>query len=190
MSFGAVAVVVCVVTVLLGILATHPLELREHRWLKIALSLPIVVLIASVFDQITVVGGYFAMFGIGVLGFIWKSPIAHLYAAGFCRLIYGDMNRNTGIRPNFHGPKALRSHGDLDDAIALTLAELEKDPHNYEGLLLLSELYEQSQGDRAAIPPLHSLLQKARLTNEQRAFIRARIEKLNERLIVAELNAR
>jgi hypothetical protein len=115
MSFGAVAAIVCVLTIVAGTAATHHPELRDHRWLKIGLSLPIMVLVASVFYELGPFRGYFAMFGLGILGFIWKSPIAHLFTAGITPLIYGNMHQNSGIRGEFGGPRALFKHGDLED---------------------------------------------------------------------------
>ena len=190
MSFGAIAVIVCLVTVLAGIAATHPLELREHRWLKIALSLPLVVLIAATFHELAPVRGYFAMFSIGILGFIWKSPMAHLCSGGFLRLITGNMNQTSGIRAELAGPKALLKHGDLTDALAVTLRELEKDPLNYEGLLLLADTHEALDQPGPAARALEKLLRRPGLTADQRKMVRSRREKIEERQLVTTLNRR
>ena len=190
MKFGLIAVLVCIGTVLVGIAATHPHELRPHRWLKIILSLPIVVLIASEFYQLSQIGGYFAVFGFAILAFIWKSPLAHLGMLGVHRLIYGDMNRHTGVQPDFFGPKALRKHGDIKEAIQLTERELEKDPLNYEGLLLLSELYQEGHHSGQALRPLTKLLNEAKLSREQREAVQSRQQRIEELRLVAELNVK
>jgi hypothetical protein len=190
MSFGGTAVVVCLTTILLGIAATHPLELRNHRWLRIILSLPVVVLIGSVFFELSPIRGYFAMWFIAVLAFIWAGPLSHHASAGFVRLIHGDGGRNTGIIANFGAAKAFRKHGEIVEAIALTESELEKEPTSYEGLVLLSELLEGAHHYSLAIAPLEKLLIQAALTPQQRERISTRKQSLEDRILVEKLNAR
>lgn len=190
MSSGAITLIVCLLTIALGLAATHPLELREYRWLKIALSLPIVLLITSVYQELGAFRGYFAMFGIGVLGFIWKSPIAHCMSGGFMKLILGNWNQPSGIRAEIGGPRALFKHGEYDEALVLTQRELEKDPMNYDGLLLLADIYEALSRPTDAQKALQKLLNKPALTADQRNMIQARIDKINERQLISQLNRR
>lgn len=190
MSFEAAAFIACLVTIAAGLAATHPEELRPFRWLKIALSLPIVVLVVSVFHELGPIRGYFAMFGIGVLGFIWKSPIAHFLSFGFTRLIVGDWQRPTGVRCELAGPRALFKRGDLPDALRLLLQELDKDPFNYEGLLLLADLHEAMDRPTEAAKPLEKLLNKPGLSADQTSMVSARLRTIQDRLLVAALNQR
>lgn len=190
MSFGASAVIACLVTIAAGLAATHPHELRDFRWLKIALSLPIVVLVVSVFQDLGPVRGYFAMFGLGILGFIWKTPIAHFFSFVFMRLIVGDWHRPTGVRAEFGGPKALLKHGDLPDALKLALQELDKEPLSYEGLLLLADIHEAMEQPPKAMAALQQLLNKPGLSADQRSMVSARIQKMEERRLIAALNER
>jgi hypothetical protein len=189
MNFGVIAVLVSIGTVLAGIAATHPHELRPHRWLKIVLSLPIVLLITSEFYQLSQIGGYFAIWGFAILAFIWKSPMAHLGSLCVHRLIYGDMNRPTGVQPDFFGPKALRKHGDIKEAIHLCEQELAKEPLSYEGLLLLSELLLEDGKPERALKALESL-GNAPLSDAQRKEVCARRDRIEQKRLVAELNAR
>src|SRR5688500_13810505 len=141
MSFGAIAIIACLVTTVLGIAATHPHELREHRWLKIILSFPPVLIISSAGYATSAANAYFAAFSFAILAFIWKSPLAHFFSLVFMRMLTGDLNRPTGIRAEFGAAKSLHKHGDIDDAFLHTRRELEKDPFSYEGLLLLAQLH-------------------------------------------------
>lgn len=185
MSFGATALIACLVAVALGIAATHSKELRQFRWLKLALSMPPVLVIASALSELTAANAYFSAFSFGILGFIWRSPMAHFGAFVFTRLLYGDMNRPTGIRAEFAAAKRLRFHGDLDDALRLTQTELEKDPSNYEGLLLLAQLYIDTDAPERALQTLDLLLAETQLTAEQLAAVSASRQSLNESLAFA-----
>ncbi|HTG44490.1 MAG TPA: hypothetical protein VK633_08155 [Verrucomicrobiae bacterium] len=175
---------------ILGLAITHPEELRSFRWLKIALSFPIVLLLVSVFRELNVLSGFFGLWGIPLLALIWKSPFAHFASLCVGRLITGDLNQPTGIQANFAGAKALRQHRDLQEALHHTRAELEKDPFNYEGLLLLSEIQEELSSLDQSIHPLGKLLTKPGLTAEQRNHVLKRKGLLEERILVEELNAR
>ena len=190
MSFAAAATLACFATVAAGLAATQHHELRAFRWLKIAVSLPLVVLIASVFDEMSGAGGWFALWPVALLGFIWKSPLAHLASAGVSRLIYGDLNRSTGIRAEFGGPKALLQHGDLEDALRVTLQELEKEPRNYEGGLLLSEIHQAMDQPKLAAKALERLLGSGGLTADQKHTVSARLAGIEDRLLIAALNQR
>lgn len=191
MSFGLTATLVSIVTILLGLAATRDLELRPFRWLKIALTLPIVLYLTFVFrNELERVTGYFAIFSFAILAVIWKSSMAHFGSLAVGRLIYGDMTRPTGIQADFSGPKALRKHGDLAEAIALAQQELEKEPHSYEGLLLLADLYLEADEQPRALKTMEKLLGNADLTKEQRDLVQARKEKIEEWELLARLNQR
>jgi len=191
MSFRTTAALACGVTVIAGFLATHPEDLRRHRWLRITVSLPIVVLIASIFYQLDQVRGYFGLWGMGALGLIWAGPMA--YAASWLvhQLIFGDQNRGTsGVRASFAGARALRLHRNLGDAIRLTEAELEKEPESYEGLMLLAELCEETGEHLRAAQALDRLLRNKDLSGEQWRCAFDRREAVGEMLLLQELNMR
>lgn len=160
----------CAATVGLGLAATYPLELRRNRWWRIIFSIPVVVLIASVFYELSILG-YFALWGFAILGFIWMGPMAHFGSVVLQRLLYGDFQRMSGVVADFGGAKALRKHGDLEDALRHTLAELEKEPSHYEGLLLLIGLYHDQREGAKALEAVQRLFGHAQLTQEQRRFV-------------------
>lgn len=190
MSYEATAVVACLATLLIGLALTHPEELRPFRHLKIVLSIIPVLLITSLFYHMDRQSGYFALWSVGFLAIVWKTPLAHYAALGVERLITGDMNRPTGFDADVPGARALYLDGDLEDAIRYLNAELKKEPFHFEGLLLLSEMLEKSHGAKEGIGPLQKLLSGAVLSAEQKAIASDRLRVLEERAIVAELNSR
>jgi hypothetical protein len=171
MSFGSIAVISCLATIAIGMGATQPLELRHNRWWRIALSLPVVLLIVSVFWELAGIRGYFALWGVAILGFIWMGPMAHAATTLLQPILFGDLNRNSGIRAEFAGAKALRQHGDIAEALKLTEEELAKEPLNYEGLLLLAELCHESGHHSKAVKALDLLLTSRALTPAQRRLV-------------------
>ena len=187
MSFEATALVACLVVTGLGLAATHVEELRPFRWLKIVLSMPPVLAIASAIHQLTEASGYFAAFCLGILGFIWKAPVAHFGSFIFMQLINGDFNRPSGIRAEFGAAKRLHFHGDLDDALRVTRQELEKDPFNYEGLLLLAQLYIDTDAPDRALQTIDLLVANTPLTAEQNEAVTATRKSLVESLAPAVL---
>ncbi|MGZ8920106.1 MAG: tetratricopeptide repeat protein, partial [Limisphaerales bacterium] len=183
MTFGAIALTGCLVTLILGIAATHPEELREHRWLKMILSMPPVMVIASALAELSPINAYFSAFSIALLAFIWRSPLAHFSSLGFMRLLNGDMNRPTGIRAELGAARSLRKHGELDDALRQTKLELDKEPYHYEGLLLLAQIYmDMDQPDRA-LKTLDLILARTPLTEEQRVTVTATRREVEESLL-------
>jgi hypothetical protein len=180
MSFKVSAIAACAATVAIGLAVTHPLELRAWRWTRIGLSLPIVVLIVSIFCGLEGFRGYFAMWGFALLGFLWMEPMAYAATEGVQHIIFGDDTRaSSGVRATFSGARALRRHGDLDEAIRLTEAELEKEPKSYEGLMLLSELFEETGEHGKAAAALEQLIDSGALTAEQRKCAQQRLGQLS-----------
>ena len=185
MNFGAIAFIGCLVTIILGIAATHPEELREHRWLKLLLSMPPVLVIASALSELGPINGFFSAFGIALLAFIWKSPLAHFFSLAFMRLLNGDMNRPTGIRAELGAARSLHKHGELDEALRQTKLELDKEPYHYEGLLLLAQIYIDMDKPERASKTLDLILARTPLTDEQRAMIRATRQQVDESVLAS-----
>ena len=186
MSYWATALIACVVTAALGLAVTHLEELREGRWWKIILSMPPVLIISSALHEMSAINAYFGAFSFGILGFIWKSPIAHYGSLAFLRLLNGDMNRPTGIRAEFGAAKRLHVHGDLDDALKHTKQELVKDPYNYEGLLLLAQIYIDLDKPDRALATLDTLLARTPLTAEQRTAVTTTRQSLENSIALAQ----
>jgi hypothetical protein len=190
MLSGATALMACLATIVAGLAVTQHPELRCHRWLKIALSIPIVLLIVSAFQELGPVRGYFAMFGLGVLAFVWKGPMGHFLSFLFVRLLVGDWQRPTGVQVELGGVRALKKHREFSEALALLTQELDKDPLDHEGLLLLGELLEALQQPAAAAKALQKLLNKPGLSADQRSMVSARLRRVEERQLIGSLNQR
>jgi hypothetical protein len=186
MSYWATALIACLVTAAGGLALTYPEELRGGRWLKVVFSMPPVLVIASALHQLNHANAYLSAFSFGVLGFIWKSPIAHYGSLAFIRMLHGDLNRPTGIRAEFGAAKALHKHGELDDALLHTKRELEKDPQNYEGLLLLAQIHIDLEKPERALETIDRLLADTPLTEEQRIAVSTTRQSLEDSLALAK----
>ena len=186
MNYWATAAVACVVTVGLGLAMTQEEELREGRWWKVGLSMPPVLVIASAIHEMNAINAYFGAFSFGTLGFIWKSPIAHYGSLAFLRMLNGDMNRPTGIRAEFGAAKAFHKHGELEEALKHTKRELEKEPHSYEGLLLLAQVYVDLDRPEMALKTLDTLLEHTQLTKEQRTAVTTTRKELEDSLVMVK----
>lgn len=187
MTFWSASALACLATVVTGAALTHPLELRQYRWVRIVLSLPIVVLVTSIFWRMGIVNGYFGVMGIAVLAFIWRSPVTHYVSVGAAQLIFGTPNAGGGIRADFGGARALLRHGDVEDAIGQLNRELRKEPLSYEGLVLLTQCYVEKNDLRRALETVNKSLEKSPLTDEQREVVRAHKGQIEEKIALSRL---
>jgi len=187
-SYTSTAVAACALMAGVGAMVTQPEELRPFRWLKVFLSFPLVLLFVSAFYDSTVTSGIFSIFGFAILAFIWKTPMA--YFGGFCvsHLIFGG-NWKTGIHADIAGAKALARHGDLDAAIQYLEAELEKEPANYEGVLLLSDGYAQKHQLARSCGLLQKLCNSETLTPEQKIMVEQRKTDLENRMLIEQIKS-
>jgi tetratricopeptide (TPR) repeat protein len=161
-------IVVCGM-VLAGMVAmTQPLGVREGRWWKIAVSLP---LIWTIFAQLSAglgfLSGIAAILALVLLGFIWSGIVAHYMSDSLVRLLQGDASFSAGHIANFKYARAKIEDGDYPEAIKLTLHELEKKPDNYEGLILLAQLYFETHRPDEALKQIECILQNPDTTAEQ-----------------------
>ena len=175
-------IVVCMAGLVVMIALTQTLDVREGRWWKIAVSLPLILLITAPFSSgLGLLNGVALILSISFLGFIWSGTIS-CYASGLLlRILHGDANVSAGHIPDFQFARARIDDGDFEDAIKLTLHELEKNPNNYEGLMLLARLYFQMHRPDEALKQIEAILQNPDTTPEQiERATAAKIECLNE----------
>lgn len=172
-----------------GLALTQPEELRRDRWLKILLSIPVVIIITAGFYHLSAITGIFALFFTAVFAFIWKSPFAHFLAIGVSKIIF-EGNSRTGIHADIPGARALARHGDLDQAIAHLEAELEKEPFHYEGLLLLADGYKQRRQPERARKALLKLLKSPDLNADQQMLVEKELASLQNFVLLNQLNSR
>ena len=187
MTFWSASALACLATVVTGAVLTHPLELREYRWIRIVVSLPIVVLVTSVFWRMGIVNGYFGVVGIAMLAFIWRSPVTHYASVGVAQLIFGTPNVGGGIRTDFGGARALLRHGDVDEAIEHLNRELRKDPLSYEGLLLLAQCHMEKSDLKRALGTANKSLAESPLSDEQREIVCTLKQQIEEKIALNRL---
>src|SRR5436309_11010407 len=136
------SLLICVVALAAMVALSQPLEVREGRWWRIAVSLPLVWFTAvPFFVGTSFISGVALILSLAFLGFIWSGTLAHFVSGSLVKALQGDGSLSAGHIPDFQYARAKINDGDLAEAIRLTLHELEKDPNNYEGLFLLAQLY-------------------------------------------------
>ena len=138
------AVTLVALLVFLGV--SQPLEVRSGRWWRIAISLAIVWSISGMFRQGPGPHLIGAIVLLPVLAFVWMGNLAYFSSKWIVDSLlgFGVSKRSLGgFRPDFRVARSLGRDGRLDEAIQLTQDELTKDPHNFEGLLLLATLYHE-----------------------------------------------
>ncbi len=179
-----------------GYALTKPLDIRGHRWPCILLSIPLVCLVINVF-AVSVSGnsaalgpGIGAILAIAGLAFVWKDVFSHYTSGGVMRLITGNLNANSGITPDLRLPKWHRKEGRIDEAIQVLHEELEKDEFDYEALVLLTELHEEKRDVTAAHVAITKLFHSGRLAGVQIDMIEERKKRLEEKVLIEQLNAR
>jgi hypothetical protein len=183
------------VVVAVGMFLTRPLEIRDHRWPCILMSIPLVCLVVNIF-MIDVTGnagalapGIAAILAMAGLGFVWGSVFSFHTSGGVMRLVTGNMNANSGITPDLRLTKWHHKEGRVDQALDLLLEELEKDEHHYESVVLLASLHEEKNDIAAAHAALLKLHNSGRLIGVQVDMIEERKKRLEEKLLVEQLNA-
>jgi hypothetical protein len=186
----AVAIAACV-TILLGVWMTHPEELRPRRWGRILVTLPFTCWIANAFaTPIDLAQGMFSFFWSFFVAFFWRDVFAHYVSDQIMKSMIGFSPFARGVEVDLQYVKSAIRFGETDRAVELLEEELEKEPYSYEGLLLLSSLNAELKRWEAAIAPLGLLLENGRLSHEQRAHVGELKKKLEDSLLVEQLNAR
>lgn len=78
-----------------------------------------------------------------------------------------EPGKHSGALPDFRFARSFMRDGDLEEAASYTKGELEKDPENYEGLMLLASIYAQMGKHALAICTLDTLLKSSIITEGQ-----------------------
>jgi hypothetical protein len=164
------------------IVLTQPLDVREGRWWKITISLPLIwVVVAQLSAGLGLMGGIASILSIVLLGFIWSGTTSFHLSDSPVHLLHGQANIGAGHIADFKYARAKIKDRDFQEAVKLTLHELEKNPENFEGLILLAQLYFEMRHPAEALKQVESILHNPDATPEQieRATV-AKIECLNE----------
>jgi tetratricopeptide (TPR) repeat protein len=146
-------------------LLTQPEELRRHRWWRILASLPLIFCVLTFFLPLFIAG-------LGILAVIWSDILSHYAGGWFSDFLHRDVSSETGIKPDFRYARNHRRDGERDQAIACIRHELGKDPKNFEGHLLLAEIYEDLNQPREALAQLEIIIDNTEATPDQKEVAR------------------
>jgi tetratricopeptide (TPR) repeat protein len=179
-----VTIVFDALAVAIFILLTQPIDLRPGRWVRIALSMLPVTFVGQILIGAglpgTQIGGMALIIwlfaNIGVLALLWSGPIASFAAHGVIRLLDPEFHEARLTRADFSSAMKHRNEGEINDALAATRKELEKDPSNYEGLILLAQLYEDLNMPAEALKQVDIILANPNATDAQKEVARAERE--------------
>lgn len=171
------------VMIMLGL--SHPLELRPGRGLKTALSLPFVsvaALVASL-SASSPVGGLGQVmvyaFCTIIVAVVWASNLAWFGARFFNHLLHGSERAGGGFRPDFTLVRHHVKEDDLDEAYRHLKEELDKDPKNYEGLLLLAQIRLNQKRVKDAVAALEIIINNSEATDVQRETARSEKQRIH-----------
>lgn len=106
--------------------------------------------------------------GLGILAVMWSDVLSHYTGGWITDILHTDVSSETGIKPDFRYARNHRRDGEWHKAIAAIRHELTKDPKNFEGLLLLSEIYKDLAKPGEAIKQLNTILENPDATPDQK----------------------
>lgn len=149
---------------------SHPEELRRGRWVRMALSLPVLLLIQRMFALGLMI---FCIGGVVVFTLIWLNHFTWFGAQAFHRLIHGGPAKGGGsFVPDYRGARSRVEDGDYEQAIEYAQFELAKEPGNFEGLWLLAAIYQEMKKPKEALAQIDLILACPTSTPEQVAAAR------------------
>lgn len=163
---------------------SHPVELRRGRWLKMAVSLPILVAVGWCFDQgsaalVQPMVGCVILFAV-----IWLKHFTWFAAEAVHRLLHGRPNQGGGgFVPDYRGARSRVEDGDYDQAIEYVQFELAKEPGNFEGLWLLAAIYQEQRKFKEAAQQLDLIIACPTSTPEQVVTARAALQQVRAQQI-------
>jgi tetratricopeptide (TPR) repeat protein len=117
---------------------------------------------------------------LAIIILVVASCIIWFIAKGISAFFFADGHADAGLRAEFRYARSAKREGDLKEAIRLAQQELEKDPKNYEGLLLLAAIYEEMKIPDQAMLQLNAALSHPDVTDAQREFAQAEKDRLEQ----------
>ncbi len=150
-------------------LSSHP-DLREERKRAILRSLPLLYLLSlwNVFSWIAIV----------ILAFLWHSILSWHFARIFTASMFGTGRAGGSFRPEYHMVRHFLKIGDPVQAQRALNEELEKDPLNYEGLLLQAQLHLDLKKHALAVKDLEKILSNPVATDAQKEIARSEKQRI------------
>lgn len=168
--FLAVALVVMLA------ISAYP-DAREGRWRRILWSQPALLYLAATFHSYNVLH-YVAT--LMLLFFIWRQDLTWHGAKAFEALTFGSGQAFGSRRAEFQFARSLAEERDFDGALAAIRDELEKEPKNYEGHILLATIYKELRQPEPAMAALDVIIQNPEAMPDQIAFARSAIPELRQ----------
>lgn len=171
--------------ILLMFALSHPAPLRKGRWLKMLISLPVLLFLgwllgfqptnpASAYANVTFYAG-----GTVVFTLIWLNNFTWFAAETVHRIVHGRPNQGGGgFVPDYRGARSRVEDGDYELAIEYVQFELAKEPGNFEGLWLLAAIYQELKQPAAAMRQIDLILACPTSTPEQIAAARGAQQQL------------
>ncbi len=129
----------------------------------------------------------------GLLAITWAGNLAQWAAHHQVNFFYRDLHSITGLRPDFKFAHNHRRDGELDEAIKATKEELQKDPKNFEGLLMLAQMNLDLNKPTEAVEYIGIILNNHAATESQMELARnemANCKRLIDLQAVEALNKR
>ena len=164
---------------------SHPEELRKGRWLKMVISMPVLIFLALMLGfQPTNEFGAFGnatlyVGGVVLFALIWMRNFTWFGAQAVHRLIHGSSSQGGGgFVPDYRGARSRVEDGDYELAIEYVKFELAKEPGNFEGLWLLAAIYQEQKKTKEAAQQLDLILAVPTSTPAQIAAARAAQQQL------------
>ena len=177
----------CAATVSSLFWLTQEPELRGRRW-KLIPSVPLAFIIgypvcSGLLGDTQLSHGYIAVFFCIVgFGILWASEISWKCSGSFVSFLQGDARYYSSSRPEFRFARSHKRDGNFEEALRLTQIELEKDPNNYEGLMLAATLCHMLDLPEKAIEHLDMILSNPEMTDSQRDVARTERAKCEAQL--------
>jgi hypothetical protein len=166
------------------LLLSRPPELRRWRAVKMWVSLPMlavagVIMAINAGDPASAIGqvGFYAFF-IGIPAIMWAPEMAWHSSRLLSTLLHGDGRAGGGFRPEYHLARHYLKEGDLAEALRHCQEELDKEPNDFEGLLLLAQIWLDRKRPPEAIKALERIIASPLATDEQRATAIAEKQRL------------
>lgn len=162
----------CAIALPLFLALSRPHEVRDSRWPRIAISLILVWTLAGLVVAPVSLGLAGGVFMFVLLVFLWRHQLAYRVAVPVVNALYGG-RFGGGFRPDFGAARSRAADGDVDTAMAMLREELEKDPLNYEGLMLLASAYQHKKLPDEAIRQAELILNNPAASADQKRIAEA-----------------
>jgi hypothetical protein len=175
-------IVICGASLVLFWRACEPEEIRHYRKWRLpavmVLTWVLVRLWSPARPQMSMIPGLLIFVGVGSL---WGPVVTHWTAGGVIRFLFGGGGGR--FRTDFNFARARAAEGDVEGTVAALHEELEKDPLNYEGLMLLASAYQHLKRPDDALIQIDRILCNPEAGLDQKKIaLAAREETLQLRL--------